>query len=106
MKKRSILLKTLLKNLMPLCHSRIKTFSEFIELFDFLFTIHLNYTEELFNLKSLSKEQITYVLFVMMLLLEKMDTLKKEDIEKASHELTELFKANYKKQIIPVLFAA
>ena len=97
---------TFFKKLMPLCHSRIKTFSEFIELFDFLFTIHLNYTEELFNVKSLSKEQITYVLFVMMLLLEKMDTLKKEDIEKASHELTELFKANYKKQIIPVLFAA
>ena len=37
-----------MEKLMPLCHSRIKTFGDFMDLFDFLFINHLHYTESSF----------------------------------------------------------
>jgi glutamyl-tRNA synthetase len=94
------------KKLIPLCHTRMKTFMEFIELFDFMFINHLNYTEDLFIVKNISKEEAIIILYTMMILLEELDTLKSENIEKASHDLADLFKINHKKMVMPFLYAA
>ena len=51
-----------MERLMPLCHSRIKTFGDFMDLFDFLFINHIRYTDSLFEVKELSKEQRSYLL--------------------------------------------
>jgi len=94
------------QKLMPLCHTRIKTLTEFIELVDFMFINHLNYTDSLFTPKSITKEEAIVILYTFMLLLEKQDILKSENVEKASHELSDLFKINHKKVVMPILFAA
>jgi glutamyl-tRNA synthetase len=95
-----------LKKLMPLCHSRIKNFSEFIELFDFIFINHLNYSNELLCPKNIPKEHAIIMLYTMMLLLEKQDILSAPKIEEASHELSSYFQTNHKKIIMPLLFGA
>ena len=95
-----------LTTLMPLCHSRIKTLSEFIELTDFIFISNLRYTEELFTIKNTPKEDCVYLLYTMMMLFEELDILKKDTVEKASHKLAELYQVNYKKVVIPLLFAS
>src|SRR5215204_4421908 len=51
-----------MERLMPLCHSRIKTFGDFMDLFDFLFINHLRYNEAFFEIKDVSKEQCCYLL--------------------------------------------
>ena len=94
------------KKLMPLAHSRITNFSNFIELFDFMFTSNLKYTEEMFVFKDITKEKSSVVLYVFMILMEKLDTLQKESVEKLSHEVADLFQINHKKVVIPLLFAA
>ncbi|MFA6502095.1 MAG: glutamate--tRNA ligase, partial [Parachlamydiales bacterium] len=93
------------KKLIPLCHSRIKNFSEFIELFDFMFINNLHYTEEMLCPNKISKENACIIFTTMMFLLEKQDILRTEDIEKASHELADLFKINHRKVVMPMLFA-
>jgi len=93
-----------LQKLMPLCHTRLKTLTEFIELFDFMFIAHLNYKEELFLPKMVTKEQAALILYTMMLLLEKQDILTADKTEKASHELADLFKIHHKKIVMPLLF--
>ncbi|MBN2479248.1 MAG: glutamate--tRNA ligase [Parachlamydiales bacterium] len=92
--------------LMPLCHSRIKTFSDFIELFDFMFIHHLKYTEELFNIKDVTQDQKKYIIQIIMQLLEKVDTIKAQDIDKISKDVAELLRVNHKKVIMPLLFAS
>ncbi|NGX44183.1 MAG: Glutamate--tRNA ligase [Candidatus Anoxychlamydiales bacterium] len=94
------------QKILPLCHTRMKTLTEFIELVDFMFINHLNYTNELFTPKQTTKEEAILILYTFMMLLEKQDLLKSENIEKASHELSDLFKINHKKIVMPLLFAA
>jgi len=84
----------------------MKTLTEFIELFDFMFINHLNYTEELLTPKKITKEEAVYILYTFMMLLEKQDILKADAVEKASHELENLFQINHRKIIMPLLFAA
>ncbi|NGX49752.1 MAG: Glutamate--tRNA ligase [Candidatus Anoxychlamydiales bacterium] len=94
------------QKILPLCHTRMKTLTEFMELVDFMFINHLNYTDELFSPKKTTKEEAIFILYTFMMLLEKQDLLKSENIEKASHELADLFKINHKKIVMPLLFAA
>lgn len=94
------------EKLMPLCHTRIKNFSEFMELFDFLFIKNLRYSEDLLCQKELTKEQSCDIIYAMMLLLEKYEDLKPENIEKASHDIAQYFKIDHKKTVMPILFGA
>ncbi|KKM14527.1 hypothetical protein LCGC14_1705230 [marine sediment metagenome] len=94
------------QKILPLCHTRMKTLTEFFELVDFMFINHLNYTDELFTPKKITKDEAIFILYTFMMLLEKQDILKSENIEKASHELSNLFQINHKKIVMPLLFAA
>ncbi len=94
------------EKLIPLCHTRMKNFSEFIELFDFLFINNLHYSEDLLCPKGFTKEQTCDLIYTMMLFLESYDTIKAESIEQASHDLANYFNINHKKIVMPLLFAS
>jgi glutamyl-tRNA synthetase len=94
------------EKLMPLCHTRMKTFTDFIELFDFMFINNLKLSDDLLLSNNLKKEHAPFLLYTMMQLLEKYDTLTDESFEKCSIELSDLFKINHKKVVMPLLFAS
>lgn len=95
-----------LKKLMPLCHTRIKTFGEFMELCNFFFINNLNYTKELLCPKECPEEQASFILQSMLWCLEKTDDWSKESLEKASHDTANILKVDHKSVIMPVLFGS
>ncbi|MDR2539890.1 MAG: glutamate--tRNA ligase [Chlamydiales bacterium] len=95
-----------MQKLMPLCHTRMKTFGDFIQLCDFLFLNHLTYTEELLCPNSLTKEKSASVLQTIIWSMDAQENWKRLGIERASHEVSEKFDIHHKKMIIPLLYGA
>ncbi|MCH9631834.1 MAG: Glutamate--tRNA ligase [Chlamydiae bacterium] len=95
-----------MKKLMPLCHTRIKTFGEFIELCGFLFMNHLPLTEELLCPKSKPPELICAIIQTLIWHLEQNDDWSRDNFFNASKEVATLLEVNHKKVIMPVLFAS
>lgn len=90
--------------LMPLVHTRIKTFGEFMELCYFLFVNHLEYTEELLCPAATPKEKIAMMLQAIIWSMDEQENWKRPGIEKASRDVAEVFGAHHKKVIIPMLY--
>lgn len=97
---------TFMARLMPLVHSRIKTFAEFIELCDFLFINHLKYSMELFQLKAHSPEQACYLLQAMIWQMDEQENWSSPGVNQASRVVAEAFGVNHKKTLMPLLFAS
>ena len=97
---------TMMQKLMPLCHTRIKTFGEFMELCDFFFKNHLPYTEELFTPKSLQKEDACLIIQTLIWHMEKVEDWSSTGIEQASKDAAKAFGVNHKKIVMPLLFGA
>jgi glutamyl-tRNA synthetase len=95
-----------MQKLMPLCYSRIKTFGDFMDLFDFLFINHLRYSKEGFNPKGLSDLKASLILQGMIWLLESDNDWSAAGIQKASKDVAEMLGTNHKKAVMPVLFSA
>jgi glutamyl-tRNA synthetase len=95
-----------MQKLMPLCHTRIKTFGDFMELFQFLFINHVHYTEELLCPPQTTKEKVCYMLQSIVWSLDEQENWGREGIEKASREIAEIFGVNHKKVVIPFLYGA
>jgi glutamyl-tRNA synthetase len=95
-----------MQKLMPLCHSRIKTFGDFIELCDFFFINNLKYTQELFANKAASAETLCQLLQAVVWELDAQEDWGSSAINSASREVAETFGVNHKKVIMPLLFAA
>ena len=95
-----------MQKLMPLCHSRIKTFGEFMELCDFFFVNHLHFTAQDLCPAGQTNDRIAMMVQAIMWDLDARENWKKEGIEKASHHVAEVFGVNFKKVIIPVLYVA
>ena len=95
-----------LQKMMPLVHSRIKTFGEFMELMDFLFVNNLPYRDELFEVKKLTKEQCALLLQAMILQLDESEGWNREGVNQGSRAVAEAFSVNHKKVIMPLLFAS
>ena len=95
-----------MQKLMPLCHTRIKTFGDFMELCQFFFINHLAYTEELLCPAPLDKEKASFVLQTLIWSLDELEDWGRSGIDKASHQVAEVFELNYKKTMIPLLYAA
>lgn len=95
-----------MQKLMPLVHTRIKTFGEFMELCSFLFVNHLDWTEELLCPKKLSPEQSCAVLQCIIWHLEKDDDWSRDNFFQGSKFLAEFFKVNHKKVIMAILYAS
>src|SRR5690242_6095423 len=95
-----------MKRLMPLCHTRIKTFAEFIELCSFFFVNHLPYTQQMFAPTGISAEQASFILQTIIWSLDEQENWARPGIEKASKDAAEVFGVNHKKVIIPLLYAS
>lgn len=95
-----------MSRLMPLCHTRIKTFAEFIELCSFFFVNHLPYAQSLFTPAGLSPEKSSFILQALIWSLDEQENWGRSGIEQASKEIAEVFGVNHKKVIIPLLYAS
>lgn len=95
-----------MQKLMPLVHTRIKTFGEFMELCYFLFVNHLEYTEELICPAGQPKEKIAMMLQAIIWSMDEQENWKRPGIEKASRDVAEVFGAHHKKVIIPMLYVS
>lgn len=95
-----------MKKLMPLCHTRIKTFSEFMELCAFFFIGRLDYTEELLCPSQTPKEKIAMILQAIIWSMDEQEDWKRTGIEKATKDVTETFGVVMKKVTIPLLYGA
>lgn len=92
--------------LIPLVHTRMKTFGDFIDLCDFIFINDLKYSQELFANKNLSPQACCYVIQAMIWLLESKDCWNGAAISEASHDVAAIFGVHHKKAIMPLLFAS
>lgn len=95
-----------MKKLMPLCHTRIKTFSEFMELCYFFFVGRLEYTEELLCPAGMAKEKIAMMLQAIIWSMDEQENWKRTGIETASKDVTEVFGVQMKKVTIPILYGS
>lgn len=90
--------------LMPLVHTRMKTFGDFIDLCGFFFVNHLHYTDELLCPRKVTKDQSCFVLQSFLWSLEK-EGWDKPAVEKSAKALSDIFDIHFKKEVIPMLFA-
>lgn len=90
--------------LLPLIHTRIKTFGEFIELCDFFFINNLGYTAELFETK-VSPQAACYILQTVIWSLEVNDDWSGSSVNEVSRNVAALFGVNHKKVVMKLLFA-
>lgn len=95
-----------MKKLVPLIHSRIKTFGEFIEMCDFFFINHVKYSLELFSVKGLTHEESAWVLQSMIWSMDEHENWLSSGVNQSSREVAEAFKINHKKALMPLLFGA
>lgn len=94
-----------LHKLMPLAHTRIKRFSDFMDLCGFFFIDTPEYTEELLTPKEVAKEEVCQMIQSVIWLLDKQEDWSSSGIQKASFEVAEIFGMNHKKVVMKVLFA-
>jgi len=93
-----------MQQLMPLAHTRIKTFGDFMELCQFFFINHITYNEADLVPSQITKERVTYILQTIIWSLDEQEDWGKKALEKASHEVADCFGVNHKKIIMPILY--
>lgn len=93
-----------MNRLMPLCHTRIKTFSEFMELFGFLFIQKVPYHDADFCPQGLEPAQTALMIQVLIWILDALEDWSSDGFNAASRSLAALFGVNHKKVIMPILF--
>ncbi len=93
-----------MEKLIPLAHTRIKTFGEFMELCNFFFINHIPYTEELLTPKKITPEQAASILQTVIWSMEEQEDWGRGGIEKASRDVAARFEVNHKKVIIALLY--
>lgn len=95
-----------MEKLMPLCHTRIKHFSEFIELLGFMFMSHIPYSQDLLCPKGILPEQSAMIIQTLIWSLDEQEDWGYNGVEKAVSEATAAFGVNLKKVLIPILFGS
>lgn len=95
-----------MRSLMPLVHTRIKTFGDFMDLCNFIFINHLHYTQELFANKNLHSEQIAMILQGIIWSLDAQENWTGTGMNQASRDAAEILGVNHKKAVMPALFAS
>jgi glutamyl-tRNA synthetase len=94
-----------MRKLMPLVHTRIKTFGDFMQLCDFFFINDLKWTPDLVCPKNTPPEVVSCLLQTLIWSLDEQEDWTGAGLEKASHIAAEAFGLHHKKIIIPILFA-
>ncbi|NGX26700.1 MAG: Glutamate--tRNA ligase [Chlamydiae bacterium] len=97
---------TFMEKLMKLCHTRIKTFAEFMELCQFFFIHHIPLTEENLCPKDISGDKSAAILQTIIWYMEEQENWGRDGIDTGSRKIAEVFGVNHKKIVIPILFTA
>lgn len=95
---------TFMQKLMPLAHTRIKTFSEFMQLCDFFFIHDLQLTPEKICPKGAAPELISCLAQAMIWHMDTSENWTGAGFEQASREVAEIFGVHHKKVVIQMLF--
>ncbi len=95
-----------MQKLMPLCHTRIKTFGDFMELCQFFFINHIPYQKSLFTVGGLDEEKAAFVMQAIIWSMDNQENWGRPGIEQASHRVAEVFGIHHKKAVMPVLYSA
>ncbi len=90
--------------LMPLIRTRIKTFSDFIELCGFFFVQNLSYSQDVLCPKGIAMNESASIIQAIIWALDEAEDWNRSGIEQASHLVAERFGLNHKKFIIPILY--
>lgn len=90
--------------LMPLVHTRIKTFADFMELCQFFFINHLPWSQELLCPKGVLPTQTAMMLQALIWMLDQKEDWGAGALEAASHDIAQLFGVHHKKVVMAVLF--
>ncbi len=94
-----------MQQLMPLAHTRIKTFADFFQLFDFFFLDYPTLSEKILCPKNLTTEASAMIIQTLIWILEEKQDWSRFGLESASQDLAKLFSVNHKKIIIPIIYA-
>lgn len=95
---------TFMLKLMKLCHTRIKNFGDFMDLCQFFFVNHIPLSEENLCPQGLKGDHVCFLLQAMIWSMDQQENWGKEEIEKASHEIAEVFGVHHKKVVMPILY--
>jgi glutamyl-tRNA synthetase len=95
---------TFMRKLMPLVHTRIKTFGDFMEIADFFFINDLKITPELICPKNTPPELISCLSQAMIWHMDEQEDWSGAAFEKASHDVAEAFGVHHKKVLMQFLF--
>jgi glutamyl-tRNA synthetase len=95
-----------MQKLMPLCHTRIKNFGDFMDLCHFFFVNHIPYSKELLCPKGLSPDSSACLLQAIIWSLEEQENWGRDAIEKGSRDVAEIFGVNHKNIMIKLLFGS
>jgi glutamyl-tRNA synthetase len=98
--------RSFMQQLMPLIHTRLKTFGDFIKICDFFFINDLQLTVELLTSKHVQPELAAALLQCLIWNLDEREDWSGQALEAASHHVAEGFGVHHKKVFIPLLFAA
>lgn len=95
-----------MQKLMPMIHTRIRTFGDFMQLCDFFFINELKITPELLVPKNATPELVACLYQTAIWSLDEQENWTGAALEKATHEIAESFAVHHKKIVIPIFFAA
>lgn len=97
---------TFMRKLMPLAHTRIRTFGDFMELCDFFFINNLKVTPELLIPKQATPELTACIFQSLIWSMDEQEDWTGVGMEAGSHKIAEVFGIHHKKMVIQPLFAA
>lgn len=97
---------TFMRKLMPLVHTRMKTFGEFMQLCDFFFINELKVTPDMLCPRGTPPEAVACLLQTLIWSLDEQENWTGPALEKAAHEASDAFGIHHKKVVIPILFAS
>ena len=95
-----------MSKLMPLCHTRIKTFGDFMELCQFFFINHIPHKEALLCPGNTTSDQAAFILQCIIWSLDAKEDWGRDGLHDSSREVAEMFGVNHKKIIMRILYAA
>ena len=95
---------TFMQKLMPLVHTRIKTFGEFMELCSFFFINHIPFTEQNLTSGKITNDSAAFLLQGMIWRMDELEDFGRRGFEQASRDVAEYFGINHKKIMMRLLF--
>ncbi|MCK4934928.1 MAG: glutamate--tRNA ligase [Simkaniaceae bacterium] len=96
----------IMSKLMPLCHTRIKTFGDFMQLCQFFFINQIEYSEKLLCPGNTTKEQAAFIIQCIIWSLDDKENWGRDGIHDSSREIAEMFGVNHKKILIKIIYGA